>query len=263
MDWYHKTSYEWLDARRAYLTASDIQKLLPITPNGRPRSPASIEEAQRAVWAVKQCAARIEDCESRGVMARGHLLEPFAINDLNDTEFVSALDLSFHHWDDAVIHSADKVSFSPDSLSVPQLSTYGVDVHRTELEPLAMAEVKAYNGSSHYESGFVIPKLQLPERWQVATAMYVCPSIELGLLVFYNPGAKHKMFIRSFKRAELALELTKIEHIASEYWTAAAHLDSTADSFYSSIGSPDCMDEESICKALIDQQSSCPEGLNP
>jgi hypothetical protein len=261
MDWYHKTSYEWLDARRSYITASDIVKMLGVTATGRPKSPAAIEDAIRDVWATKQAVVREEDCESRGVMARGHLLERYAIDMLNDSGLVHALSHSYHHWDDAMVHSLDGVAFSPDALSCIQPVDGRVDYAAEEIEAISVAEVKSYNASSHYAAGMSIPKMQLPERWQLAAALYVMPTIDFGYLVLYNPGAKHQMFVKAYSRTELETELEAIATTAKAYWSKAADYDLTADVTVGKLGIPPGLSEADVCKLVIDEQSLCPEGL--
>ena len=81
MNWEHKCSLEWLLERQKYLTASDIKSLVPVTRTGRPRKVD--DEAYFRVLASKLTKLTSEDCWSFGAAARGHILEPYAIDALN------------------------------------------------------------------------------------------------------------------------------------------------------------------------------------
>jgi hypothetical protein len=259
MKWIHKVNPEWLDARRSYLTASDIQKLLPMTPTGRAR--LGINEVQLKVWAKKQCEITDEDVVSTGAMARGHLLEPYAIAAFNTLGRGTAL---MHHWDDCLIYSPDGIACSPDSLDIKQ-STKMVQIDGLHREAAAtmVAEVKCYNAETHYEAGLAHPGM-LSERWQLATAFYVMPTIELGVLVFFNPLVKHPLFVHEYTRADLTAELAMIEVVGKSYFAEVLGFTFQADVLCDRHVASGIPTEAGIIEEILATQAaddSCP--LNP
>jgi hypothetical protein len=248
MDWFHKVDPEWLDARRKYLTASDIMKLLPTTPTGRVR--AGLADALRGVWAKKQCQVTDGDVESKGPMARGHHLEPYAIRALNLSILLPA---EIFHWDDCLVYSAPTgIACSPDGLSV-QCPQKGVEFGGTLAD--IVVEIKAYNAEAHYEAGMCKFPMTLPERWQLVTAMYVMPSIEMGALVFFNPSAKHPLFVHQYERADLVDELAMIDVIAATYNAEIDDLEDWADTRCDATTAACCMSEDDIIKEILDAQA--------
>lgn len=211
MKWSHRVDPEWLQARKEFLCASDIVKLLPTTPTGRKKS--NMKNVYLSVWADKQCKVSIENIESKGAMARGHILEGFAVEEINSQKVFPNIK-KLYHWDNLML-SRKGVSCSPDSLDVkmpPKSNKIVVNA-----KPKFMGEIKSYSGASHYELGSQTSKLELMERWQIATAFYVIESLEEAALIFYNPSAEHQMFVRPFIRQELSDEIKVIEDIRQEY----------------------------------------------
>jgi len=246
MNWYHKVDQGWLAARKSYLSASDIRRLLETTPTGRPR--ANIEEAYLKAWASKQCAIAHEDIESYGAMARGHLLEPYAIEDFNKLKIAPAL----CHWDDILVYSADGVSSSPDALDVPQ-PEHTVEMPYDKCHARALGEVKCYSDESHYVCGMA-PKMTLNERWQIATAFHVIPTLEKAFLIFYNPRSAHPLFYHEYTRAELADELDQIEIVVSRYASFSAMIATEADARCPHTVRALCRHEDMIVKELQERQ---------
>ena len=146
-----------------------------------------------------------EDCWSYGAAARGHLLEPYAIDALNDW-FINrgATRQMFFHWDDELISLPDRqIAFSPDAMDIPQL-------HDQDAMPTMIAEVKCYSPDRHVATAFTT-RSEIEERWQIATAMALLDTIETAYLVLFNPSMKRdKLFVIQYDRDDLKDEITEI-----------------------------------------------------
>lgn len=204
MNWEHKCSLEWLQERQRYLTASDIKSLLPVTRTGRKRDVSDLDYLK--VMASKMVTLTEEDCMSYGAMARGHMLEPYAIDALN-TMLVEMQGEKEHElffwWDDKLVTQHGRaIAFSPDAMDVP--------MGNPSLVPHAIAEVKSYDASRHLVTAYT-PKEQIEERWQIATSMALLDSIDHAYLVLFNPKMKYrKTFVIRFERDELKSEIDTI-----------------------------------------------------
>jgi hypothetical protein len=254
MQWFHKVDPEWLTERKKYLTASDIKRLIPVTASGRPR--ANLGEMTLKVWADKQCAISDDDICSTGAMARGHLLEPYAINEFNQ---LGAIPQTLYHWDDCLVYSADMVSCSPDSLDIPQEVP-----HWRSLEAVpatAMGEVKAYAAEGHYLTAFS-PKMTLEERWQIAVAFYTMPTLVTGALILFNPSANHPLFYHLYTRAELVTELEMIKNVVHDFKIESSGFGVAADLGCPATVKDVCIEEDEIIANLIEEQA-VNAGLNP
>ena len=176
MNWEHKCSLAWMRERQKYLTASDIKSLVPVTKTGRPRKVD--DEAYYRVLASKLVEITEDDCWSFGAAARGHILEPYAIDALN----VMLLQMSrppIYWWDDKVVHDGIRsLAFSPDGMNVPQ--------DKMPTSATVIAEVKCYSTEKHMVVAHT-PKNLIEERWQIATAMAVLDNIERAYLMLYDP----------------------------------------------------------------------------
>ena len=251
MDWFHKVDPNWLAARKNYLCASDFIKLLPTTPTGRARP--NMDGAYLSVWAEKQCGVAAENIISRGVMARGHILETYALHEVNVPGFLPD---HLYHWDDAMV-TRNGVSCSPDALDLKQPPIDKCVFAHVTVPATMVGEVKAYSAAAHYEAALT-PKEKLMERWQLATAFYIMPTINLGALIFYNPSANHPLFIQQYSRADLTDELILIEEILTEYFKRAADFD---ESFDLSCITKSCRSEREIIEELEALREQCE--LNP
>lgn len=223
MKFYHKVSSEWLANRKNFLTASAIQELLPLTPTGRKRN---IDKATLAIYAGKLTEVMEQEIESRSWAARGHLFEPYAIDQYN--KHAPFAWPTLHHWDNVLIHG-NGVAFSPDAMSFELDSSIDKTmIHRTRVHDSAssvtIGEVKCYEAKGHYATASADP-MELSERWQIATSMYVLHTIETGHLILFNPSAKHKLFVRQYTRADLKDEIAMIDDIVNDYFDAVAKLD--------------------------------------
>lgn len=197
----------WLQRRRGKLTASAIHSLVPYTATGRPKK---ITEADMAkVFAKMQACPTEDDCISTGAAARGHIMEPYAIESFNQN--ITWAEKLFH-WDDVCIYGDPSehplLAWSPDALSVPEYSFH---------LPLTMGEVKSYAADKHLLKAMSDP-MQLEERWQIATAMAVSPSIDIAYLILFNPDmpAGMQLFYHRYTRLELKEEIKTVCEIERE-----------------------------------------------
>ena len=207
MNWKHRTSMQWLQRRQGRLTASAIHSLVPYTATGRPKK---ITNGDRAKAYAKMLARPTEgDCISSGAAARGHIMEPYAIESFNQS--ITWAERLFH-WDDVCIYGdPDRhplLAWSPDALSVPEDSSN---------LPLTMGEVKSYAADKHLLKAMSDP-MQLEERWQIATAMAVSPSIDIAFLILFNPDmpAGMQLFYHRYKRLDLEEEIKTVCEIEQE-----------------------------------------------
>lgn len=212
MQFRHECSLDWMKARQKYLTASDIKDLLPFTATGRPRK--ITDQDRLKVYSRKLKVLTQDDCISTGAAARGHMLEPYAIETSN-YHIVS----KYFHWDDALIYNEDlMLAFSPDGCNIPQHYDEGVEIINDHVEELtSIIEVKSYNPERHMSIANT-PYEKIEERWQIATAMAVCQNINSGVLVLFNPDLpKNAMAYVRYIRGDLRDEIKTIEHIAEDY----------------------------------------------
>lgn len=208
MEWSHKCDIKWLRERQNYLTASDIKKLLPVTATGRKRKVTDLDRMR--IYAHKLVDLTEDDCWSYGMAARGHELEPFAVDALNDLLDKNEINSErFYWWDDKVISSEHtNLAFSPDATNVPMLSPK---------EPTAIAEIKSYNDEKHFMLSFT-PRNELEERWQIASAMAVRAHIDHAYLVLYNPRMLCDNVVAiPYDRDDLKKELEVISDVLGEW----------------------------------------------
>ena len=222
MEWKHWTSVEWLQARTAYLNASEVKDLIPFTPTGRKRN--ITDDDYFRIAHTKRKVILPDDAKSTGAMARGHILEPYAINDFNEwrEEFlvvVGFLPPYMYHWDDIVIYNPDLLTaFSPDGMDVAQPLLPGVfELDAVETFGTSIIEIKSYNVDRHIETMTKKGK-DLPERWQIATAMTVDDNIKDAYLVHYNPSLRESMIIHHYDRSDLDEEINTVADVAIR-WT--------------------------------------------
>lgn len=209
--WEHKCSLKWLRDRQNYLTASDVKRLLPVTNTGRKRSIGTVDYLK--VLAGKLRNLTDEDCMSYGAAARGHILEPYAIDILNQELSINRV----FWWDDEIIPArpnvAGSIAFSPDGLDI-----LPADYHEFVASPITMAEVKCYSDEHHLATAYM-PKERLEERWQIATGMAVCDSIERAYLVLFDPDLERRSrcFIVEYEREDLMDEIETVLEIEGRW----------------------------------------------
>lgn len=210
--WIHKCSLDWLKARQRYITASDVKSLLPVTPTGRPR--AVSDKDYMRVMAGKMTQLTEEDCMSYGAAARGHLLEPYAVDSLNKilAELQGKEHETFYWWDDKLIAEKGRVlAFSPDAMNVP------MDDPNAKENVTAIAEIKSYGSEKHLTTAYT-PKEEIEERWQIASAMALLPNIDHAYLVLYNPKMKfRKTFVIRYDRDDLLSEIAMICKVEDDW----------------------------------------------
>lgn len=219
-DWKHDVSESWLLARRPYLTASDIKNLLADYKRIKAGKIQLMQAQQFAkVFGSKQM--REVDTSSFGAMARGHVMEPFAIDDYNAWRHKD-----FKWWDDKIIVKGS-LGFSPDALDIQPLPGVRMVVDGGELKykggsapgPTMLLEIKSYEAGAHYQRKIAIAEhVPIDERWQVACGMVVCPTIAVGTVCFYAPQCED-MFDVEYTRDDLEDEIDTILEIA-KMWKA-------------------------------------------
>lgn len=205
MNWVHKCSLDWLKGRQHHLTASDVRSLVPVTKAGRERKVTDDERLK--VLASKLVELTEDDCMSYGVMARGHIMEPYALMLLKNE-----VNHDVYWWDDTLISKSDvegSLAFSPDGLDVP--------MGGNPCDARVIYEVKSYTPERHLSTAFT-PKGLIEERWQIATAMAVLPGLTDAWLVLFCPKlTSNRMYAIHWKRDELACEIASI-HKAEDEW---------------------------------------------
>lgn len=259
--WFHKCNFGWLETRQKYLTATDVKELLPFTKTGRKRTIA--DEHYLKVFAGKLVNLTEDDCISTGAAARGHILEPYAIDRYNEEDFGSNTWL--YHWDDVLVtkHNPDPFSlaFSPDamSFSMPHDINGNVDLTIAGLDDwdmdITVGEVKSYSPERHMIAGYT-PKDELEERWQIATAMAVCESISEAYLLFYNPSMRNQLYIVDYDRDDLVNEIEAVLEVEKSWLAWIANL-GKLDKHYLASGRID--EEESIIRAIMKREELNPE----
>ena len=230
MQWINSSNREWLETRKCYLSNSDVKDLLAVAPNGRKRMASTRKKAALRIWGEKQTPVSEENVISKGIMARGHIMEPYAIDAFNRSISLNNLPfaLPLHHWDDKLIIEPTQrlSSFSPDALCVPMPPGNDV-VAELSADCAFMGEIKSYDGPHHYEAAFA-DAMKLDERWQVAMAMYCHPHIEAGCLILFNPAVQNPLFIQTYFRSFMDDELKAIQEAIDFYYDYADELERTA-----------------------------------
>lgn len=226
MNWSYRVKKEWMVARQCYLTATDIKDLVPVTKTGRPRKIS--EEDYFKVLSRKHKIITEDDLVSTGWAARGHIMEPVAIDEFN--RLTPGTDLLFH-WDDKLINNG-WLSYSPDALNIPCAANDNVDIATFAVDPVILGEVKCYGPEKHNTLGHTHPS-ELEERWQIATAMVVSSTIEKAYLILFNPSYPDSMFVHEYTRDDLSDEIEVIKKIHDPWqeflnnWNSGGFYDAT------------------------------------
>lgn len=251
MKWVHKCKIEWLAARQMFITATDIKDLLPVTKTGRKRTIG--DEDYLKVLARKLAKISPEDCVSTGSAARGHILEPYAVDAFN-REFGKDM----HHWDDAIVAKpmpgAYNLAFSPDAMSIEQPADTVVE--NIGPDPIEIAEVKCYYPERHFVCGNTA-KDKLDERWQVAAAMAVRSEISKAYVIFYNPSMEAQLYVFEYSRKDLEDEIKTIAEAEALWHLWYDNYSFAADAVLVH-GSADREDE--IVEEVIKQEELNPTG---
>lgn len=251
MLWQHKASLAWLTARSGFITASDVESIIPYTATGKKRDTT---DAMMSIYARRH-ARVIEGSEiSTGAAARGHILEPYAVDEFNEItkphKWMSSLTVPpMHHWDDILVADTSRgIAFSPDALSIapPPRSQMqaGVVLHKGWLPSnTTMMEIKSYSAERHFKA-MMTTSDKLKERWQIAHAMLVCSDIRHAWLCFYNPSTDHPIHVKLYERADLADEMSEIEEALAEYRRFEEKMDAYTENWKGTA----CVTEEEIIK---------------
>ncbi len=209
--WKHEVNEKWLEARKNFVTATEMRDLLPKFNKATKMELAGtkVNEYCLALWAEKHEAGA--DPASFGAAARGHVLEPYAVQEFND---LVGQPVKFQWADDFLIHDGF-LSFSPDAMDVPQPKG-AVTSHYSELEqkPEHILEIKSYSAKNHIKA-LLTDKNKLPERYQLAGAMSVCPSIETATIFFYNPSCSCAWHHKVYTRDDLEVEIQDLRLVST------------------------------------------------
>lgn len=216
MKWEHKCSLKWMKERQKYLCASEIKKLIPFTKTGRVRK---IDDMDRlAIWASKQKILTEDDCYSFGAAARGHMLEPFAVQAFNLYAINNNLDFLLCHWDDVVISKSKEqgLGFSPDAVNTSQPHSF-INLKADQFDKIVIGEIKCYEAEKHMTT-ITTPDKEREERWQIATAMAVCNAIDKAYLILFNPSMKIcNLGVYEYTRSDLQEEIETILQIEEDW----------------------------------------------
>lgn len=222
-DWRHDVSDAWLRARKPYVSASGVARLLADSKKIE-QGKLKLEESMAFARLYGESRNMDVDTASFGAAARGHVLEPYAVDEWNRS-FGERLGARFEWWDDKVIAYGD-LAFSPDALDVPQLpGTRMIFEHDgiraadgSGCRPTAMLEVKSYEVGSHFQRKALVEAGRtdkLDELWQVACGMAACPTIKTGYLMFYAPQANDMFYVRMGREGKLARQMIpQVKYIA-------------------------------------------------
>lgn len=219
--WRHEVSTDWLKARKEFLTASEVKSLVPEYKRFlKAQDPDKIMPGFCGLWAEKT-GEHIGDAVSFNAMARGHIMESYAIEDYN---MLRKATMGHHyHWDDVILHR-DGLGYSPDALNVRQPNSDSVSIEVTEdgyvyvgAKPTSMLEIKSYEPKAHLKK-FLESPTEMEEAYQVAMAFKVLPSLKVAALVFYCPSCSRlTMFENVYTRSMLDKQLEMIDGI-HEQW---------------------------------------------
>lgn len=221
-EWRHEVSEKWLMSRKACLTASDVKRLIPDFKRIE-AGKMKLEQAQQFAKVYGDKRSFDMDPMSYGAMARGHVLEPHAVDEFNSS---AAKSFTYFWWDDRLIMD-DALGFSPDALDItqPPGTRFVSDPVIAEIAgangqyraPEHILEVKCYEAGAYYQRMAQAANGDpLDERWQVATAMVVCPTIMVADVMFYAPQCR-SWFYETYDQHDLGEEIEVVEKIKG-YW---------------------------------------------
>lgn len=213
-----------------------------------------------AIWAQK----RVDDpagIYSVNAAARGHILEKYAIESYNKTP-TQGRPSSFFHWDDCIIKN-NGVGWSPDGLDIPQTTCFpeltvandGLvisDGRKLEL-PKSFIEIKSYSADKHMKRMLTAPS-DMPERFQMAVAFFILPSLDEGCLMFYSPDTDLS-FATWYVRDDLKDEIALMSEMAA-LWKK--NLEGNLNGMENRTGRiPSVMTEQEIYNDWIEERSKC------
>lgn len=230
MIWSHEVDLRWLKVRKQIITGTELAGLVPaynrtMKQRAKEGNEDYIDPQFLILWSEKHSDEELVVEAPSSAAARGHIMEPYAIMDYNTqnpTEYYS-------WWDDCIIENpAYNAGFSPDGLDIPQpanaVHRYTVDLNPA---PTKLIEVKSYTTTKHVQSIFVDAS-DYSERYQIAAAMFICPSIVKGTLLFYDPCLPDSlsMHVHSYTRDDLLAEMDTIEGVLNIWNDACSFMES-------------------------------------
>ena len=249
-NWYHEVSVEWLKERRNVITATEIASLLPEYKRMQKKESGVLSPGSAALWCAKHTDTDI-DTESKGAMARGHVLEPWAIKEWN-----RQAKPEHFHWDDCII-CRNGVGFSPDGCDVPmhlsdaKLSVTSDNVlvnddGETQQAPTSILEIKSYEPAHHMKC-VIEDKKEHKELWQVAVAFYVVPCLEEAKIIWFCPDSPIPMWVEEYKREDLEEQLKIIDGIVDMYFKTAGRCEQISSKY-----TVECTEDQIYMKYLQD-----------
>lgn len=210
--WQHDVGQDWLLKRKEYLCASEVGRLAK---DARRVLDEKIELMDSAAFrdVIADKLSSDFDERSYGAAARGHIMEPEAVAWWNSTMAEAQGDM--FHWDDCLVTSG-VVAFSPDAMDAPQPD--GITVTWPTEGITSVMEIKSYSSAQHLKRLVQHGQdpMSLPELWQLATAMYVCPKVTLARLLMWAPQLDD-VHVFEYTREDLADMVREIEGIESLY----------------------------------------------
>lgn len=226
--WSHNVGELWLAARREHLMASEVKNLI----TDYKRIKAGKIKLPNALQFAKVYGSKMNcdiDTSSFGAMARGHIMEPYAVEEYNRINGTK-----FYQWDDKLI-TRGIVGFSPDAMDIPQLPGTKMVVNLddelvdkngdTNPGPNEILEIKSYEAGQAFQRLSMIGRDEpLEERWQIATAMAVCYTIKTGTIMFYLPQCGLE-FSKQYDRADLIDEIDIVMDIAKMWDQYTEYMD--------------------------------------
>lgn len=225
--WQHSVSLPWAMARKECLTASEAVGLLSSYKTAAKKG--SIEDPIPSFFEL--IAEKRSDQEpmldSYDAAARGHVLEPYAVQEYNANPDEGHGSSRMFHWDDVLITNGP-IGFSPDCMDIMPMPVpdakyeyvggilKGTSGRMYSMLPRTILEIKSYSDRMHIKS-LLTPKTDLKERYQVAFAMLVLPSISEAGICFYNPNQEVGMFVKWFSASELVDEMADLAELISAW----------------------------------------------
>ena len=212
--WVHEVSVDWLKARRHVVTATDVVGLVSEYKRlkKKPLKPGEVSLGFAGLWAEKH-SEDDPDPVSTGAAARGHILEPYAVESWN----LNNPDEVYHHWDDCII-VRNGLGFSPDAMSYSQ-SKYlnAVLLKATKIEvPKSIMEIKSYEPKHHMKE-VLKGKMEHDEIMQLAVAFTIMPKLESARLLFYCPEAPIQMHSELYTRDDLKEQIEIVKQVWAVY----------------------------------------------
>lgn len=228
-NWKHQVSRAWLEARKDILTATEARDLLSATKRFVGVKKPSLWTAPEFLGVIgKKSSSEVDVNSPSPEAARGHILEPYAVQEFN--KYAATKHYKWpvmHHWDDSIVcDDVWKIGFSPDAMNIPQPDScakyiytngYITSEESNVPPPNAILEIKSYNAVNHMKHGYT-RKTGLKERYQIAYAMLCCDTINEGFLMFYNPDNRtDSVFIKHYRREDLTKEINLMNLVVITY----------------------------------------------